>query len=192
MTGLLAKVFRLRWTAVLLVGVMGQGANAADALNGKSLYLNGPVSGGATCASCHSASPANNVNGILAAANQPSVIQNAIATNKGGMGSLFSGKFSATELDDLAAFIGNPNVVAAPAASLAPASLTFSGTNIGQTAGPLAATLSNTGNAALNIGTISIAGAAAGDFSVAGGSCANGGAVAAGASCTVQASFKPT
>ncbi|MYM97729.1 choice-of-anchor D domain-containing protein [Duganella vulcania] len=192
MTGLLAKVFRLRWTAVLLVGVMGQGANAADALNGKSLYLNGPVSGGATCASCHTASPANNVNGILAAANQPSVIQNAIATNKGGMGSLFNGKFSAAELADLAAFIGNPNVVAAPAASLAPASLTFSGTSIGQTAGPLSATLSNTGNAALNIGTISLSGAAAGDFSVAGGSCANGGAVAAGASCTVQASFKPT
>ena len=192
MTGLLAKVFRLLWTAVLLVGVMGQGANAADALNGKSLYLNGPVSGGASCASCHSSSPANNVNGILAAANQPSVIQNAIATNKGGMGSLFNGKFSAAELDDLAAFIGNPNVVAAPAASLAPASLTFSGTNIGQTAGPLAATLSNTGNATLNIGTISIGGAAAGDFSVAGGTCANGGAVAAGASCTVQASFKPT
>jgi len=191
MTGLLAKVFRLQWTAVLLVGVMGQGANAADALNGKSLYLNGPVSGGATCASCHSSTPANNVNGILAAANQPSVIQNAIANNLGGMGSLFSGKFSATELADLAAFIGNPNVVAAPAASLAPASLTFSGTSIGQTAGPLAATLSNTGNATLNIGTISIAGAAAGDFSVAGGSCANGGAVAAGASCTVQASFKP-
>jgi len=192
MTGLLSRVSRLRWTAVLLVGVMGQGANAADALNGKSLYLSGPVGGGASCTTCHGASPANNVNNIQAAANQPSVIQNAIAANKGGMGGLYNGKFSAAELADLAAFIGNPNVVAAPAASLAPSSLTFSGTTIGQTAGPLAATLSNTGNAALNIGTISIGGAAAGDFSVAGGTCTNGLAVAAGASCTVQASFKPT
>jgi mono/diheme cytochrome c family protein len=188
---------RIRWAAVLLAmvatlaGLSGQ-AMAADALNGKSLYLNGPVSGGASCASCHGASPASNVNGILAAANQPSVISNAFAANVGGMGSLFNGKFSAAELADLAAFIGNPNVVAAPAASLAPSSLTFSGTGIGQTAGPLAATLSNTGNAALNIGTIAIGGAAAGDFLLAGGSCANGAAIAAGGSCTVQASFKPT
>jgi MYXO-CTERM domain-containing protein len=178
--------------AALLLGLASASANAADALNGKSLYLNGPVSGGASCASCHSSTPANNVNGILAAANQPSVISGAISANKGGMGGLFSGKFSAAELADLAAFIGNPNVVAAPAASLAPASLAFSGANIGQSSGPLAATLTNTGNAALNIGNISIGGAAAGDFALAGGSCANGVAVAAGASCTVQASFTPT
>jgi cytochrome c553 len=189
----MALGIRIRWAAALLATLVLSGqAIAADALNGKSLYLNGPVSGGATCASCHGASPSNNVNGILAAANQPSVISSAFAANRGGMGSLFNGKFSAAELDDLAAFIGNPNVVAAPAASLAPSSLTFSGTGIGQTAGPLAATLSNTGNAALNIGTIAIGGAAAGDFSLAGGTCANGAAIAAGASCTVQASFKPT
>jgi hypothetical protein len=178
--------------AALLLGFASASANAADALNGKSLYLNGPVSGGATCASCHSSTPANNVNGILAAANQPAVISSAISANKGGMGGLFSGKFSAAELADLAAFIGNPSVVAAPAASLAPASLAFSGANIGQSSGPLAATLTNTGNAALNIGNISLGGAAAGDFSLGGGSCAAGASVAAGASCTVQASFTPT
>jgi mono/diheme cytochrome c family protein len=192
MTGLFARVAGVVTAAALLLGLASASANAADALNGKSLYLNGPVGGGTSCASCHSSTPANNVNGILAAANQPSVISNAIATNKGGMGGLFSGKFSAAELADLAAFIGNPNVVAAPAASLAPASLAFSGANIGQSSGPLAATLTNTGNAALNIGTISISGAAAGDFSLAGGSCANGAAIAAGASCTVQAGFTPT
>lgn len=178
--------------AVLWLGLAGQAAHAADALNGKSLYLNGPVGGGATCASCHGPTPANNVNGILAAANQPSVISSAFAANRGGMGSLFNGKFSASELADLAAFIGNPNVTAAPAASLAPATLTFSGANIGVTSAPLAATLTNTGNAALNIGTISIGGAAAADFARTGGSCANGASIAAGASCTVQASFTPT
>jgi cytochrome c553 len=177
--------------AVLWLGFAWQGAHA-DALNGKSLYLNGPVSGGATCASCHGATPANNVNGILAAANQPSVISNAFAANRGGMGSLFNGKFSAAELADLAAFIGNPNVTAAPAASLAPATLTFSGANMGVTSAPLAATLTNTGNAALNIGTISIGGAAAADFARTGGSCANGASIAAGASCTLQATFTPT
>ncbi|MDB5909629.1 MAG: hypothetical protein JWP34_3743 [Massilia sp.] len=193
MTGTLALVGRLRRAAgaLLLVGLASQAVYAADALHGKSLYLNGPA-GGVACASCHGPTPANNVNGILAAANQPSVISNAFAANLGGMGTLFNGKLSASDLADLAAFIGNPNVVAAPAASLAPASLTFSGANIGQSSGPLAATLSNTGNAALNIGTISIGGAAAGDFSLGGGSCANGASIAAGASCTVQASFTPT
>ncbi|KQQ32808.1 hypothetical protein ASF61_13730 [Duganella sp. Leaf126] len=167
-------------------------ANAADAVNGKNLYLNGPVSGGASCASCHGASPAANVSGIQRGANQPSVIADAIANNRGGMGSLFAGKFSSSELSDLAAFIGNPNATAAPAASLTPASLTFTGTAIGQTSGPLSATLSNTGSAALNIGTIALSGAAAGDYSIGGGTCANGAAIAAGASCTVQTSFRPT
>ena len=189
MTGLTWE-FRLRQAAAaaLLFGLASQSASAQDALNGKSLYQNGPVGGGTTCVACHGASPPAN---ILRAANQPSVIADAIAGNRGGMGR-FTGKFSAAELADLAAFIGNPNVTAAPAASLAPASLAFSGTAIGQAGGPLSTTLSNTGNAALNIGNISLGGAAAGDYSLAGGSCANGAAVAAGANCTVQVSFRPT
>src|SRR5471032_229808 len=112
-------------------------AQAADALNGKNLFLNGPVSGGVSCQSCHGPSPADNVNGILAAANNPAVIANAIANNFGGMGSLFTGKFSAAELADLAAFIGNPAVTGAPAATLTPSSLTFSGTTLGQTSSVL-------------------------------------------------------
>lgn len=178
--------------AAALLATLAQPAGAADALHGKSLYLNGPASGGASCTTCHGASPASNANGILAAANQPSVIANAIASNAGGMGGLYNGKFSAADLADLAAFIGNPNVVAAPAATLAPASLTFSGANLGQTSAPLAATLSNSGNAALVIGGIGIGGAAAGDFALAGGTCAGGASIAAGASCTVQASFTPS
>jgi cytochrome c553 len=177
--------------ALLALGAGMISAHAADALNGKSLYLNGPAGGGASCASCHGASPASNVNGILRAANTPSVISAAFAANKGGMGSLFNGRFSAAEIADLAAFIGDPNVVAAPAASLTPASLTFSGIAVGQTSSALAATLANSGSAALNISSIALSGAAAGDYSVSGGSCAAGAAIAAGASCTVQVSFKP-
>src|SRR5471032_490683 len=122
---------------LLGVGLAGRPALAADALNGKNLFLNGPVSGGASCQSCHGPSPADNVNGILAAANNPAVIANAIANNFGGMGSLFTGKFSAAELADLAAFIGNPAVTGAPAATLTPSSLTFSGTTLGQTSSVL-------------------------------------------------------
>mgnify|MGYP005810443599 CR=1 FL=1 len=167
-------------------------AHAADALNGKNLYLNGPVGGGTACSACHGASPAANVNNILSAANNPDVISNAFTANKGGMGTLFNGKFSASEIADLAAFIGNPNVTAAPAAAVNPASLSFAATTIGQSASPLATTLSNTGNAALTVGTLSLSGAAAGDYSISGGTCANGTSLAAGASCTVQIGFKPT
>lgn len=167
-------------------------AHAADALNGKSLYLNGPVGGGTRCSNCHGASPAANVSGILAAANAPAVISAAFARNAGGMGTLYNGKFSAAEIDDLAAFIGNPNVSAGPVASLNTASLTFSGTTLGQSSVPLSATLSNTGTAALNISTLAIGGSNAADFVLSGGSCANGGSVAAGANCSVQLTFTPT
>lgn len=171
---------------------LAHGAHAADALNGKSLYLNGPTSGGTSCASCHGPTPANNVNGILAAANNPGVISSAFSANRGGMGSLYNGKFSAAELADLAAFIGNPNVTAAPAASLAPATLSFAGTTVGQNSAALSTTLTNTGNAALNISAIGLGGANAGDFAITGGNCAAGAAVAAGATCNVQLTFHPT
>ena len=185
-----------RQAGTMLLAAIGmacamQGAQAADALNGKSLYQNGPVGGGTQCASCHGASPANNVFGILAAANQPSVISAAFAANKGNMGTLFNGKFSTAEIADLAAYIGNPGVTSAPVASLAPAALAFNGVTLGQSSTALTATLSNSGNAALNIGTLGVSGASAADFVISGGSCANGASVAAGASCNVLFTFTP-
>ncbi len=176
--------------AVLLAGMSA--AYAADALNGKSLYLNGPTGGGTSCTACHGASPANNVNGILRGANNPAEISNAFAQNKGGMGSLFNNKFSQAEIADLAAFIGNPTVVAGPIATVSPASLVFTGTTIGQTSTALSATLSNTGSAALNITSIALTGTSASDFNLAGGSCAGGTSLAPSASCTVLSTFKPT
>ncbi|WP_342113307.1 choice-of-anchor D domain-containing protein [Pseudoduganella sp. OTU4001] len=178
------------WLALGLAQALPS-AQAADALNGKSLYLNGPVAGGTSCAACHGPSPANNVNGILAAANAPNVISNAFAANRGGMGSLFNGKFTASEIADLAAFIGNPNVSAAPAAAVAPASLSFGGATVGQDSAALATTLSNSGSATLNLGSIAVGGSHGADFRVTGGSCAAGGTLAAGASCTVQLVFRP-
>jgi uncharacterized protein (TIGR03382 family) len=181
---------RRAWPVLALFALV-PAAHAADALNGKSLYLNGPVGGGTSCQACHGASPAANVSGILAAADKPSVISNAISTNKGGMG-MFNGRFTTAEIADLAAFIGNPNVTAAPAASVNPASLSFAATTIGQSASPLATTLSNTGNATLTVSTLSLTGAAAGDYTISGGTCANGTTLAASASCTVQIGFNPT
>jgi hypothetical protein len=189
------KLRHWRRTGLATLLLLGAGlgtASAQSALNGKSLYLNGPVGGGASCATCHGPSPASNVSGILRGANAPSVISAAIAANRGGMGTLYNGRFSAAELADLAAFIGDPGVTAAPVASLSPASLTFSSTTVGQTSTGLSATLANTGSAALNISSIALGGAAAGDYAVTGGSCSAGGAVAAGANCALVVSFTPT
>lgn len=181
---------RMRGAGLCALLALGQ-AQAADALHGKTLYLTGPAGGGTACARCHTASPAANVSRVLSAANNPAAISAAIAANKGGMGNIYKGKLSDADLADIAAFIGEPGVGAAPAASLSPASLAFGGTLLGQASGPLAATLANTGTGALMIDAIGVSGAAAADFSVAGGSCAPGGTLAPGANCTVLLSFKP-
>eukprot|EP01030_Chromulinospumella_sphaerica_P007375 gene7375-7216_t len=190
--GLLFGAAYQRWRDWRLCALLHGLSNASDALNGKTLYQNGPVSGGTACASCHGPSPANNVNGILRAANNPAVISSAFAANRGGMGSLFNGKFSAAELADLAAYIGNPNVTAAPVASLTPDTLTFAGTTVGQSSSALSTTLSNSGNASLNLSSLTLSGSHAADFSISGGSCAVGSPVAAAASCNVQLVFRPS
>lgn len=189
--GMLRQLRRSGLATLLMLGACLGTASAQNALNGRTLYLNGPVGGGASCTTCHGPSPAANVSGILRGANAPAVISAAIAANRGGMGALYNGRFSASELADLAAFIGDPNVTAAPVASLAPASLTFGSTSVGQTSAGLSATLANTGSAALNISSIALGGAAAGDYAVSGGSCSAGGVVAAGANCSLVVSFTP-
>jgi uncharacterized protein (TIGR03382 family) len=180
----------MRGAGLCALLAMGQ-AHAADALHGKTLYLNGPSGGGTACARCHTASPSANVSKILSAANNPAAISGAMAANKGGMGNIYNGKLSEVDLADIAAFIGNPDVSAGPAASLNPASLAFGSTLLGQASAALAATLANTGSGTLAIDTIGITGAAAADFGVAGGTCAPGATLAAGANCTVLVSFKP-
>ena len=182
---------RRAWPILALLACV-PAAHAADALNGKNLYLNGPTGGGTSCSACHGASPTANANHILNGANNPGVISSAITANTGGMGTLFNGRFTTAEIADIAAFIGNPTVTAAPAASVSPASLSFAATTVGQSASALSTTLSNTGNAALTVGTISVSGTAAGDYSISGGTCSNGTSLAAGTSCTVQVGFTPS
>ena len=76
----------------------------------------------------------------------------------------------------------------APAVGFAPTSLTFSGRLVGSTSPVQTATLTNTGNATLNISTIAVTGTNAGDFSQ---TTTCGTSVSAGASCTVSVIFTP-
>jgi len=82
---------------------------------------------------------------------------------------------------------GNATAALAPAASLT-AALTFGSLNLGTTSTAQTATLSNTGSAPLTLGTLATGST---EFVVSGGSCAAGGVVAAGGSCSVTVTFTP-
>ena len=76
----------------------------------------------------------------------------------------------------------------APAVSLAPSSLAFGSVNVGASS-PLTVTLTNTGNATLNIASMSLSGTNAADFS---GSSTCPSSVSAQGSCTISVTFTPT
>jgi trimeric autotransporter adhesin len=84
---------------------------------------------------------------------------------------------------------GSGAATPAPVASISPASLALASTAIGATSAAQNVTVSNTGNAALALSAITLSNTA--DFTIAGGTCAAGGSVAAGANCTVSVAFKP-
>ena len=75
-------------------------AGTASATNGKALYVSN------NCGSCHGTVPAS-LN-VLAGANSPSVIQNAINSNFGGMGK-YSG-LTSQNLADIAAYLATPSI----------------------------------------------------------------------------------
>lgn len=160
---------------------------AADAVHGRALYLNTP--GGISCANggCHGTDPSANRNKVQRGANNPSVIQNAINRDTGGMG-VYRGVLSATDVADIAAYIGNPAAGNAPIASLSPASLAFGSVATGATSSGQTVTVRNTGTATLGLSSIAFSGR----FARSSGTCAAGGSVAAGASCTVVVVFQPT
>ncbi len=76
-----------------------------------------------------------------------------------------------------------------PTASLGPATLTYASQLVGTSSATQNITLSNTGTAALTIASVAISGANAGDFSQT-NTC--GTSVAAGGSCAITVTFKPT
>jgi hypothetical protein len=78
-----------------------------------------------------------------------------------------------------------PTPIPAPAVSLSPTTLTFAKQTVGTTSAAKTVTLTNTGNATLNITSIS----ASGDFAQT-NNC--GSSVVAGAGCVIQVTFTPT
>jgi trimeric autotransporter adhesin len=83
---------------------------------------------------------------------------------------------------------GTGTATSAPTASLAPGTLGFGSINVGATATAQTLTLSNTGNAVLNISGITIGGANPADFAE---TTTCGATLAAGANCTISVTFTP-
>ena len=78
-----------------------------------------------------------------------------------------------------------------PGVSLSPTSLTFASQTVSTTSGAQTVTLTNTGNAPLNITGISLNGTNPGDFAQT-NTCPTGGSLAAGANCAISVTFTPT
>jgi hypothetical protein len=77
------------------------------------------------------------------------------------------------------------------AATLDASALNFPSTTPGDSATPLKSTLTNTGNAALNIFAVAIGGTNAQDFKLGAGTTCTAGTLAVNASCQVETEFKP-
>jgi hypothetical protein len=78
-----------------------------------------------------------------------------------------------------------------PQASLGASSLSFATQKVGTTSASKTVMLTNTGNTPLTLGTLTVSG----NFALVSGSgttCSNNGTVAAGASCAINVTFKPT
>ncbi len=79
----------------------------------------------------------------------------------------------------------------APVATLAPLAVDFGSVTLNTPSATRALSLSNTGNAPLNLTALNVGGANAGDYSHT-HNCPVGGALAAGANCTINSRFTPT
>lgn len=185
--------------AMLLAALAPGLARAQDADNGERLYNNPIVAGQRTCGNgaCHGGLPAGAQNRIGSGLNA-AVIQNAVGQQ--AQMSFLNGRLTVEQYNDLAAYIARalgrtPTFLAAPPTArptLAPASLNFGSQPLAQATPLQTVTLGNAASAtaALTIATLGVT--AGSDFAVAGGTCQAGMALAAGASCTVSLSFRPT
>lgn len=95
---------------------------------------------------------------------------------------------NATVSPQTATLSGTGTVPAAPAVSLSPSSLSYQGTVVGATATAQTVTVSNTGNAVLNISGITIGGTNPSDFAET-STCAE--TLAVDATCTISVTFTP-
>jgi Domain of unknown function (DUF1929)/Legume lectin domain/PKD domain/Abnormal spindle-like microcephaly-assoc'd, ASPM-SPD-2-Hydin/Quinohemoprotein amine dehydrogenase, alpha subunit domain III len=97
----------------------------------------------------------------------------------------------ASSSPQILALSGNGLAPATPGVTVVPSSpIMLPSTTQGATSAPVVVTVTNSGNAALNISAVTLTGVNAGDFALASNTCT--GAVAANATCTVRITFTPS
>ncbi len=177
--------------AVALVLLLATTAHAQSTANGKSLYNAILVSGEKSCGNgaCHGPDPSVNQNRIKNGAN-PAVIASAINTNLDMR--FLQGVLSTSQLNDLAAYIANPNSTnTAPIATLSSTILGFGQVSVGTTSAAQTVTLKNTGASALQVSALTISGSEFA-FTATGSSCTATTTLAVSASCTISITLTPT
>jgi hypothetical protein len=98
----------------------------------------------------------------------------------------------ASSSPQILALSGNGLAPATPGVAVAPNTpIMLPSTTQGTTSAPVVVTVTNTGNATLNVSALALTGANAGDFALASNTC-TGVAVAANATCTVAITFTPS
>jgi hypothetical protein len=187
-TSILRNVlFALYWAACSLPAFA-----TGNCANGQTLYTTAVSGFPLTCSSssCHKTDPSLGTNKILNGANNPTRIANAI---NGGVPEMsgFIGKFTASDLDDIATWIAAAPSCPAPSMAVvgaSPASYAFpAAQTIGTTSAATTVTVSNTGTATAT--GVSVTNSNGTEFPAT-NTCAA--TLAAGASCTISVSFAPT
>ncbi len=161
---------------------------AQNVNNGLVLYTTPQVSGEKSCSNgaCHGPNPTFNQNRIKEGIN-PASITTAINTNADM--AFLRGVLTTSQLNDLAAYISNPNATnTTPIATLSSTTIGFGSINVGSSSAPQSVTLTNTGAGVLQLNSLSVASA---EFALTGGTCTSSTALAAAANCTIAVTFKP-
>ena len=153
--------------AVLALSAITLGNTADYTIAGGTCAAGGSVAAGASCTVSVAFRPATGAVGVRSS---PLTIAHNAAGSPGTV-----------------SLTGTATAAAAPIAT-STASLGFGSINVGTTSTAQTVTLSNTGNAALMLGTIATGST---EFNITGGTCAAGGTVAAAGSCTVTLALTP-
>ncbi|CAN7255232.1 choice-of-anchor D domain-containing protein [Rhizobacter sp. LjRoot28] len=184
-----------RIALLAMTGAASFPAIAQDAATGEALYKKVFVSGVKSCESCHGTPDIDP--GPLSKGSEALRIKGA--TTAVAQMKALNGAITDAEYNHLAAYLGKwfqktPTYIAvsaAPSISVSAASLSFASQKVGTSSSAQTLTVTNAASATGPLALSAIGTGAGSDFTVTGGTCSVGAAIAIGASCTVSVAFKP-
>jgi hypothetical protein len=173
------------------VGTTSSALSATLANSGNAtLNISSIAIGGANPTDFAISTGANACGATLAANATCSIYVTFTPASAAGFSATLTVTDNATPTMQSATLAGTGTPAPAPIATLTP-SLSFTSTTVGTTSSALFATLSNSGNATLNITGIAIGGTNPSDFAISTGVNACGTTLAADASCSIYVTFTP-